>query len=513
MSYRYFTHRMQGADELEQPCFAGDATRQTTRWACAALMSLAAMQAQAALPTPTFTCNGAINSPGAIRASGIGTVLNTFMRDASGASVAFAEGNQSRWQYAVYPNVPSGVLARALGEMNHTVPNAVVAPAAQIDTWLSENLPPLTFQAYTNGLVGDVNHEKVKIGNYKSTSKPAGELFPNVQYQLTAFRYAFTLTDEAVAGGFSMNVVPFDVDDAVLAYYLNGKRVHPNTPLPPQGGNNAANAASGTTPITGAWVSGDNTLDVVMQNVDQPARAVKLQLTSSSTASCVYVIGGNPISSVDTNTPPIISGTSTMPPGMLLDVEIRDPAGNLLDTVSTTVQPDGSWTVTAPRPYPEGTGYSGTPVVKPTDPAASPADVPQGSPQPFDVTAAPPGNFTVGGTVTGLPPGSQLILTNGTDTLTVDANGSFTFPNSVPDDSSFTVLVGTQPNGAVCTVANGSGQIAGANATNVTVTCTSGNQPPGPGQATAVPTLSEWALILMSAVLAGLAAVGLRRRS
>ncbi|WP_313301679.1 IPTL-CTERM sorting domain-containing protein [Diaphorobacter sp.] len=461
-------------------------------------MSLAAMQAQAALPTPTFTCNGAINSPGAIRASGLGEWLNTKRPSAS----PFANSHQELWQYAVRAGVPSGILAVA-GEV-FAPPSPSYASASERDLWLPATLTDTNFVAYDNGLAGDGANEFNMIGN--SIRRTQGGGFQNARYQVTTYRYTFDLSAEVSPAQFNLSIIPSNVDDAFLAVYVNGKK------QPPPSGRSvpSQNAAS---VLANDWKAGMNTLDLVMQNNDPAFIAVKFALASSSTASCVYVIGGNPISSVDTNTPPVISGTSTMPPGMQLDVEIRDPAGNLLDTVPTTVQPDGSWTVTAPRPYPEGTGYSGTPVVKPTDPDASPADVPQGSPQPFDVTGAPPGNFTVGGTVTGLPPGSQLILTNGTDTLTVDANGPFTFPNSVPDESSFTVLVGTQPNGAVCTVANGTGQIAGANATNVAVTCTAGNQPPGPGQATAVPTLSEWALILMSALLAGLAAVGLRRRS
>jgi subtilisin-like proprotein convertase family protein len=51
---------------------------------------------------------------------------------------------------------------------------------------------------------------------------------------------------------------------------------------------------------------------------------------------------------------------------------------------------------------------------------------------------------------------------------------SFTLPNTLPNGSSYSVTVSGQPKGLVqtCSVsANGSGTIAGANVTNVTVTC------------------------------------------
>jgi Domain of unknown function (DUF4369) len=82
---------------------------------------------------------------------------------------------------------------------------------------------------------------------------------------------------------------------------------------------------------------------------------------------------------------------------------------------------------------------------------------------------------TVGGTVSGLPTGASVVLqNNGTDNLTVSANGSFTFSKPVESEKTYAVTVLTQPAGANCTVtANGSGTIDanGNNVTNVAVTC------------------------------------------
>lgn len=86
------------------------------------------------------------------------------------------------------------------------------------------------------------------------------------------------------------------------------------------------------------------------------------------------------------------------------------------------------------------------------------------------------GDALVGGTVSGLPASTSVVLqNNGTDNLTVSANGGFTFPTVVESEKAYSVTVLTQPAGATCTVANGSGTIDanGTDVSNVTVTCVS----------------------------------------
>lgn len=80
--------------------------------------------------------------------------------------------------------------------------------------------------------------------------------------------------------------------------------------------------------------------------------------------------------------------------------------------------------------------------------------------------------FTVGGTVAGLT-GDKLVLTNGSDQVTVAAGASsFTFPAPVTDQAAYGVAILTQPNnGQTCTVANSSAFIDNGNVTNVAVTC------------------------------------------
>jgi hypothetical protein len=86
------------------------------------------------------------------------------------------------------------------------------------------------------------------------------------------------------------------------------------------------------------------------------------------------------------------------------------------------------------------------------------------------------GAYTVGGTLTGLPAGDTVTLQdNGSDNLTLSANGPFTFPTALPNDHAYSVTVrgiffgGLTP--TTCTLTNASGTISGANATNVLVQC------------------------------------------
>ncbi|OIQ64867.1 6-phosphogluconolactonase [mine drainage metagenome] len=62
------------------------------------------------------------------------------------------------------------------------------------------------------------------------------------------------------------------------------------------------------------------------------------------------------------------------------------------------------------------------------------------------------------------------LLNNGSDPLTVNADGSFTFATQLAAGSPYNVTVGTQPAGASCSVSAGSGTVAGA-VSSVAVTC------------------------------------------
>jgi len=80
--------------------------------------------------------------------------------------------------------------------------------------------------------------------------------------------------------------------------------------------------------------------------------------------------------------------------------------------------------------------------------------------------------YTITGMVSGLNGGASVgLLDNGTDALTVSANGSFTFPTALASGAGYSVTVGTQPAGEVCQVAGGGSGVVSADVTNVVVTC------------------------------------------
>ena len=83
-------------------------------------------------------------------------------------------------------------------------------------------------------------------------------------------------------------------------------------------------------------------------------------------------------------------------------------------------------------------------------------------------------SYSIGGTVAGLSGGRLVLKNNGADDLSISANGGFSFATLLASGAAYNVTVAAQPAaaGVSCAVANGSGNVAAANVTNVTVTCT-----------------------------------------
>ncbi len=83
--------------------------------------------------------------------------------------------------------------------------------------------------------------------------------------------------------------------------------------------------------------------------------------------------------------------------------------------------------------------------------------------------------YTIGGTVSGMINGNQLVLQNNmSDDLNVLSNGNFTFTTALDDESAYQISVLTNPTSPnqTCTVTNGSGILAGNNITDVSLNCT-----------------------------------------
>ena len=137
---------------------------------------------------------------------------------------------------------------------------------------------------------------------------------------------------------------------------------------------------------------------------------------------------------------------------------------------------DGGFTFTTPLV--DGASYSVTVLTQPTN-LNQTCSVTDGSSTlaGADITnvavTCVTNTFTVGGNVSGLL-GSDLVLqNNGGDALPIGADGSFTFTTPLADGSGYAVTVLVQPSGPlqICSVSNSSGTIAGADISNVTVTC------------------------------------------
>lgn len=126
-------------------------------------------------------------------------------------------------------------------------------------------------------------------------------------------------------------------------------------------------------------------------------------------------------------------------------------------------------------------------------------------PSSYTFVCDPNAGCTISGTISGLT-GTGLVLTDsnaGTTSTISPGATNFMLPTAINTGTSYTVTVQTQPTGQTCTVSNGSGT-APANVTSVLVTCTNNPTPPSPPNP--IPTLSEWAQIMM--MLAMIATAG-----
>jgi sugar lactone lactonase YvrE/predicted SpoU family rRNA methylase len=82
--------------------------------------------------------------------------------------------------------------------------------------------------------------------------------------------------------------------------------------------------------------------------------------------------------------------------------------------------------------------------------------------------------YTIGGTITGVSNSGPIVLQdNGTDNLTVSADGSFTFATPIPSGSAYSVTAvsSTTSQTRTCSFTNASGVVGGANVSNVKIVC------------------------------------------
>ena len=93
----------------------------------------------------------------------------------------------------------------------------------------------------------------------------------------------------------------------------------------------------------------------------------------------------------------------------------------------------------------------------------------------YDGLALAVNTYTIGGSVFGLGTGNSIVLQNNSgDDLTINTNGTFTFSTALADLSTYAVTVLTNPASPnqTCIATNDAGTLAGANITNVNISCT-----------------------------------------
>ncbi len=90
----------------------------------------------------------------------------------------------------------------------------------------------------------------------------------------------------------------------------------------------------------------------------------------------------------------------------------------------------------------------------------------------FSACGSSPATYTIGGTVTNLVAAGGVKLQNGAETLTVTANGSFTFRSGLRRGSTYKVTISVQPSSPAqtCGVTHGSGTVTG-DVTDVAIDC------------------------------------------
>ena len=82
--------------------------------------------------------------------------------------------------------------------------------------------------------------------------------------------------------------------------------------------------------------------------------------------------------------------------------------------------------------------------------------------------------YFIGGSVSGLTGSGLVLQINGGDSLTINANGPFSFPVAIASGTDYEVTVQTQPTSQPrqsCTLTGGTGTVASASITTVVVTC------------------------------------------
>lgn len=199
---------------------------------------------------------------------------------------------------------------------------------------------------------------------------------------------------------------------------------------------------------------------------------------SNPAQQCTVTAGNGTIGSTNVTNIRVTCGSNTFSIGGTVDgllgsgLVLQNNRGDAL-----AVNSNGSFTFDTPLA--SGAGYNVTVRTQPSDPAQScTVRNNRGTVGTADVTSVVvscnTSDFTIGGTVSDLSGSGLVLRNNGSDELTLNDNGSFTFDTALPTGATYNVTVAEQPTnpGQTCTVSNGFGIVAFGNVTSVTVRCT-----------------------------------------
>ncbi len=268
-----------------------------------------------------------------------------------------------------------------------------------------------------------------------------------------------TSSGNSNSGGGS-NSVPYSVGGSVSGLAGSGLVLQDN------GGNNLNITANGPFTFTGTLMTGAAYAVSVATQPSTPSQTCTVtngsgtvsssNVTNVSVAcsSVTYTVGGN------------VTGLTGS--GLVL----QDNGGNNL-----SISGNGPFTLTGALM--SGAGYAVSVATQPTSPSQTCAVTNgSGTVSSSNVTSVSVVctlvSVTVGGSVTGLAAGSDLVLQdNGGNNLSITSNGTFTFTGGLTSGQPYAVTVQTQPSSPpqYCTVAGGAGTTGSANVSSVVVTC------------------------------------------
>lgn len=229
------------------------------------------------------------------------------------------------------------------------------------------------------------------------------------------------------------------------------------------GGNDLAIAGGGSFVFETPIESGKSYEVTVAANPTTPPQTCTVE-RGSGTVGAANV--RNVVVRCALNTYPIGGTVSGLAPGAR--VVLENNGGDPVEAAA-----DGAFTF--PTPVATGGQYNVSVRTQPVNQNCSVANATGtvGSEPVTNVAVTCVSAYAVGGTVTGLA-GPGLVLRNGEESLTIGADGAFTFATRLLSGATYNVEVVSSPTSPsqTCVVANGAGTIGNADVTNVSVTCT-----------------------------------------